>query len=373
MNHPSHVRAAGTRPTAPRTGTPRRPAPARESVPARPRTATIGCVIPCYNYAQFVGEAIDSALHQSDPYDVVVVVDDGSTDDSLAVIERYGDRVEVVAQPNRGVLAACLAGIDRVSTDYVHVLDADDLTHPRFVERVRPLLATQPVKVQCQVEAVDAAGVPNASVFPSYGPGYDTAAMREDNRVLGLYQCPPTSGNVFHVPTLRRLGLDKEDPHLPLDGVGCAVMPYLGTVVTLAEPLVAYRLHGASLSSVDLPPSPEVLEQEMAMLVRTWEVSARILGFDEPPYGADLPLYLLERRHLVRALRGQRPDAAETATYLRRLSQSHLPAWQRTLQGAWICGLHLPSRPLRRRLVDLRRSGSNRPAWMRRIIASVRG
>ncbi|MDO5628117.1 MAG: hypothetical protein Q4G43_07330, partial [Mobilicoccus sp.] len=128
--------------------------------------------------------------------------------------------------------------------------------HPTLVERCLPLLDARPVKVQFQLAGVDADGSPNGSVFPSYARGYDRAAMIADNRIIGLYQCPPTSGNVWHVETLRTLALDSENPRLPLDGAGNAVMPYLGEVVSLALPLAGYRVHGASMSMGQVRPTP---------------------------------------------------------------------------------------------------------------------
>lgn len=339
---------------------------------AAERRASIGCVIPCYNYAQFVAEAIESAIGQTDPYDAIVVVDDGSSDESAAVISPYADQVQIVTQENTGLLGACLAGIALLDTDYVHVLDADDLAAPNLVERARPHLASQPVKLQFALQAVDAVGIPNGSVFPSFAPGYDTAAMREDNRVIGFYQCPPTSGNIFRVETLRRLSLDEEDPRSPIDGAGCAVMPYLGEIVSVPEELGCYRLHGASMSNADLPLTLDALDTEMGAFEENWASACRLLGFAEPPFGEQLPLYLLERRQLARVLAGQPAGARDTAAYLRRLARSNLPGWQRAVQAAWMLALRVPSHASRKRLLALRRSGSNRPRWVHKLISLAR-
>ena len=319
-----------------------------------------------------MGAAIESALAQTSPYDQIVVVDDGSRDGSLAVIRRYADRVEIVEKPNSGLLGACLAGLERVRTDYVHYLDADDLAFPDLVAQVRPSLVARPVKVQFALAGVDADGEPNGSVFPSFAPGYDTAAMREDNRVVGFYQCPPTSGNVFHVETLRALGLEREDPRLPLDGAGCAVMPYLGEIVSLPVPLGGYRVHGASMSNTQLAPTPERTLREIAEFERNWEVAARIMGHAAPPYAPGEPVFLLERRLIHRGLTRTTPDPVGLARYLARLSAAHLPRWQRLVQGVWMTTLLVPSTSLRADLVLLRRSGSARPAWMRRLVSAVR-
>ncbi|MDO5628116.1 MAG: glycosyltransferase family A protein, partial [Mobilicoccus sp.] len=105
------------------------PAPVAERTRPGPkrRAPGVAVVIPCYNYAQFVGAAIESALAQTVAYTQIIVVNDGSTDESLQVIERYADRIEIISQENAGLLGACLTGIAAVRCEYVHVLDADDL------------------------------------------------------------------------------------------------------------------------------------------------------------------------------------------------------------------------------------------------------
>ncbi len=354
-----------------------RPSPVRTSSyarrPADVDLPDIAVVIPSYNYEEFVGDAVDSVLTQTRPYSQVVVVDDGSTDSSLEVLARYGDRVEVVAKENSGLLGACLAGLERVRAPYVHFLDADDLAGPQLVERCATLLVDEPVKLQFQLEGVDADGSPNGSVFPSFAPGYDSADMREDNRVGGFYQCPPTSGNIFHTETLRGLGLESADPTLPLDGAGCAVMPYLGEVVSVSEPLGCYRVHGSSMSNAQLLPTPEQCTREIADFEANWEVAARVMGHDAPPYGDSTPLFVLEREHVRDALTGGQPSAVRLGRYLTRLTSTRQPAWQRAVQGVWMTTLLVPSRNLRAQLVHMRRSGSARPAWIRRLIALARG
>lgn len=83
-------------------------------------------VIPCYNAEKWVARAIESALRQTHPNVEIVVVDDGSTDRSLQVIQTFSDRIKYVTGPNRKVCAARNRGIGLASSDYVLFLDADD-------------------------------------------------------------------------------------------------------------------------------------------------------------------------------------------------------------------------------------------------------
>ncbi len=92
---------------------------------------SVTCILPVHNGARFLAEALDSVLEQEGVPDLdVVVVDDGSTDDTPAVLEGYGDRIRVLRQENAGVAAARNAGLAEASADFVAFQDADDIWMP---------------------------------------------------------------------------------------------------------------------------------------------------------------------------------------------------------------------------------------------------
>jgi glycosyltransferase involved in cell wall biosynthesis len=100
----------------------------------------ISVVIPTYNYGAYVGQAIDSALAQTHAPLEVIVVDDGSTDDTPARLAAYGDRIRAIRQENAGLSAARNAGIAAARGTHVALLDSDDAWHPRKLElQVRAL------------------------------------------------------------------------------------------------------------------------------------------------------------------------------------------------------------------------------------------
>ncbi|WP_457673034.1 glycosyltransferase family 2 protein [Thiolapillus sp.] len=100
----------------------------------------ISVVIPNYNYEQYVGEALDSVLAQSFPAHEIIVVDDGSTDNSVQVISAYGDKVRLIEQPNQHLSAARNTGINAATGNWIALLDSDDLWHPLKLElQVRAL------------------------------------------------------------------------------------------------------------------------------------------------------------------------------------------------------------------------------------------
>jgi len=100
----------------------------------------VSILINNYNYACFLEEAIDSALAQTYPKLEVIVVDDGSTDNSREIIASYGDRIGAVLKDNGGQASAFNAGFVAARGEIICFLDADDLFKPEKVEQVVKIL-----------------------------------------------------------------------------------------------------------------------------------------------------------------------------------------------------------------------------------------
>jgi len=96
--------------------------------PAAPR---VSVVMPVYNVAEYVGEAIASVLAQSCADFELIIVDDGGSDRSLAICRSFADpRIRIISQPNRGLAGARNTGIAAARADYIALLDGDDRWHP---------------------------------------------------------------------------------------------------------------------------------------------------------------------------------------------------------------------------------------------------
>ena len=102
----------------------------------------ISLVIPTYNRADLIGETLHSAFAQTLRFEEIIVVDDGSTDDTQAVLAQYEGRITVIRTENNGVQAARNTGITAAKTDLVAVCDSDDLLEPDFCETLVPWLET---------------------------------------------------------------------------------------------------------------------------------------------------------------------------------------------------------------------------------------
>ncbi len=113
-----------------------RPGATPRGRPPVPRTGRrIVAVIPTYQRAATIARAVDSALAQ-DPRPEVIVVDDGSTDDTAAVLAAYGDEIRVIRTPNRGVSAARNTGAAASDADWIAFLDSDDHWTPDHLGRI---------------------------------------------------------------------------------------------------------------------------------------------------------------------------------------------------------------------------------------------
>jgi glycosyltransferase involved in cell wall biosynthesis len=102
----------------------------------RKMQARISAVIPTYNYARFIGETLGSVFGQTLVPDEIVIVDDGSTDDTEAVLREFGDQIRYVRQANGGVCAARNRGVAEASHELIAFLDADDILEPTYLEKM---------------------------------------------------------------------------------------------------------------------------------------------------------------------------------------------------------------------------------------------
>jgi glycosyltransferase involved in cell wall biosynthesis len=95
----------------------------------------ISCIVPVFNGERYLTEALESILKQTYRPLEIIVVDDGSTDGTRALVASYGDQVRYLWQPNSGPATARNQGLSAASGEFVAFLDADDLWHPEKLER----------------------------------------------------------------------------------------------------------------------------------------------------------------------------------------------------------------------------------------------
>ncbi|MEG4036015.1 glycosyltransferase [Microcoleus sp. S36b_A4] len=108
------------------------------------RTPQVSVVIPAYNCADYVGQAVDSVLHQTYANWEIIVIDDGSKDDTRLVLEKYGDRIRYIYQQNQGVSIARNHGIELARGEFIAFLDADDYFFPDKLAAQMAVFAARP-------------------------------------------------------------------------------------------------------------------------------------------------------------------------------------------------------------------------------------
>jgi glycosyltransferase involved in cell wall biosynthesis len=120
----------------------------------------VSVIIPNYNYAHYLPAAIDSVLGQSYPNLEMIVVDDGSQDDSEEIVKQFGERVRFIKQQNQGVAMARNRGVSVSKGQLIAFLDADDLWLPSKLEKqVQRILDDAEIGlVHCALEEIDSEG-----------------------------------------------------------------------------------------------------------------------------------------------------------------------------------------------------------------------
>jgi glycosyltransferase involved in cell wall biosynthesis len=109
----------------------------------------ISCVVPVFNGERYLKEALDSILVQTYRPLEIIVIDDGSTDGTAAVVTSYGAQVRYVSQPNAGPAAARNLGLREARGEFVAFLDADDLWYPEKLTRQMARFAARPELALC--------------------------------------------------------------------------------------------------------------------------------------------------------------------------------------------------------------------------------
>src|SRR5215207_785244 len=207
----------------------------------------VSIVVDNHNYERFLRDAIDSAHAQEHPDAEVIVVDDGSTDDSREVIAEYGEDVRPVLKGRGGQASALNAGFRASTGDAVIFLDADDTLLPGAVaEIVRLFRDPGVVKVHWPLWEIDDQGRRTGEVRPRGSlPAGDLSGLLNHTPE---YLTPPQSGTAWSrsfleaVLPLPERGLESggADTFLAIQAVA------FGELRAAAEPLGEYRLHSAS-------------------------------------------------------------------------------------------------------------------------------
>ncbi|MDR1969333.1 MAG: glycosyltransferase [Burkholderiaceae bacterium] len=111
----------------------------------------ISVIIPAFNIENYIAEALESALRQNPPFAKIIIVDDGSTDDTQKIIKKYNDpRIQYHYQENQGLGPARNAGIELAKTEYIYFMDGDDILESGMTQHIQEQIDSTP----CQLDAI---------------------------------------------------------------------------------------------------------------------------------------------------------------------------------------------------------------------------
>ncbi|CAN1209214.1 hypothetical protein TUMEXPCC7403_03260 [Tumidithrix helvetica PCC 7403] len=203
----------------------------------------VSIVINNYNYDRFLAEAINSALNQTYPHIEVIVVDDGSTDNSREIIAGYGDRIIPLLQPNGKQASAFNSGFAKSKGDIIIFLDSDDYLFPNTVEKIVAIWNSDLSKVHYRLTVVDSIGESLGYSSPQGSSPLSSGKVWKLLLDKGGYVSTPTSGNALNRCVLEKLFPIPHEYKLTADDYLSFQVPFYGDVAAIEEPLGAYRIH----------------------------------------------------------------------------------------------------------------------------------
>jgi GT2 family glycosyltransferase len=218
--------------------------PAPTTLDVTPDGPRVSIVIPTYNQASYLREAIDSVLGQTYRHRECIVVDDGSTDATPDIIASYGDRIVSLRQSNRGAANALNVGIRAARGDLICWLSSDDAFLPTKIERQVLALEASPEAGLCCTgwETIDATG--------AVLRGYADPAWIHADPLVSIFWRNPINGTTVMIPrrVFDEVGLFDEDLRADVDGDMWLRVAAHRAIVTVPEILARYRVHAAAMS-----------------------------------------------------------------------------------------------------------------------------
>jgi glycosyltransferase involved in cell wall biosynthesis len=215
----------------------------------------ISVAIPTYNSSRFIRETLDSVFSQTRAADEILVLDDGSTDDTLEILATYGSKIQIATSKNGGVARARNVLTKLATGDVIAFLDHDDLWHPKYLETQLALHTSYPRAAACFVNHVDFNG------FGSFQWQRDEESEKTVKVLTPLEfsvaynRNPAPFGSASFLCMQRHILRQMGDaPFYEMasgadDFYLCNLLPLVGDVVFCSTPLVAYRITSGAQSA----------------------------------------------------------------------------------------------------------------------------
>ena len=346
----------------------------------------VSIIVLNYNYGRFLAAAIDSALNQDHPLCEVIVVDDGSIDNSRAVIARYGDRIRsVLRKTNGGQIPALNSAWPLARYPILIFLDADDILLPHAAAIVVSRWTAETVKTQSPVVTIDKEGRPIGTIMPKYPPYLDTATFRRTLLRSGCSFLSPSSGNAYSRALLEAVrrdgGFKLEHPReFCMDMIMECNAPFYGEVVTIYEPLAYYRIHDSNDNMFNVMDKArfDKIDRYLAIKLDYFAGHCRFWGLAFDPTAArNHSIWSLECRlagDKLTSPRARREDPVWRTLYRALkacINAAELPISNRVIRAAWFVIVAAAPRAFAKRLLAFRYVVTERPRWFEGFLRSV--
>lgn len=213
----------------------------------------VSIIIPTFNRSSLVERAIHSALHQTYPFIDVVVVDDGSTDDTREVVATFGARVRYAYQPNAGVCAARNTGATLATGEYLLFLDSDDTLLPSGVEQLVAALDANSSAGMAfgQATMTDADGTARTVRKPPFDRPAGTVRQERELEHLVLHNYVTTSAALVRRSVWDEVGgFDSARGNIGEDWDLWVRIACRTALAYVPAPIVTYTMHAGSLSNI---------------------------------------------------------------------------------------------------------------------------
>lgn len=340
----------------------------------------LSVIIASYNYRDFVGAAISSALAVDWPDKEVIVVDDASTDDSRSVIEGFRDSVAAYFRPKSHQLGAHRFGFEQSTGDVILFLDADDLLEVEVMREIAKVWRPGVSKVQFRMILIDAHGTQLGTAFPQFPVADNPEKLRRSYLRTMAYTTPPGSGNAYCRNSVQNAYAMAPSTMQWSDDLLLILAPILGDVLTIRKPLGRYRIHDANdgaMRSLDAVKLRTRLQQDVEK-ARLFAVASRQLRLSVPPNPLAHSLHHLQYRLASYLLDPTaHPFPEDTTQSLIRclvsstINYSQTPLRDRAMLLAWAIGCALAPRRYRQNLLIWRFAPTSRPAVIRTLLGAL--
>jgi glycosyltransferase involved in cell wall biosynthesis len=340
----------------------------------------LSVIIANYNYRDFVGAAISSALLVDWPDKEVIVVDDASTDDSRSVIDGFRGRVAAYFRPKSHQLGAHIFGFEQSSGDIIIFLDADDLLEPEVMREVAKVWRPGVSKVQYRMNLIDAAGAQLGTALPQFPLTDDTEQLRRTYLRTMTYTTPPGSGNAYSREFVRIALAMAPATIRESDAILLTLAPMVGDILTIRKPLARYRIHATNtmlMHSLDGAKIRRRLQQD-AELARFFATASRQLHLPVVHDPLSRNFNHLQYRfasHLIEPSAHPFPKDTMIGLSCRlvyaAITYSQMPLRERTILLFWIVACALTPSSYRRNLIEWRFVAISRPAVIRTLLSTL--